>query len=1096
MNRLATYIVSGLMAVAAASCSDDRLWNADDIIGNGEATISATVGFKTFEPALEKSRTPGNTLDGINNITILAYDHTGEKLLFQKGFTEQDLTITSDNQQAPNGAVNPDLSKPTSVATQKADLDKFVLPYGRYKIYVVANVDLTGKKFDTESELKDIAFEWQSDISKNNQMFGWFETTNDASTISGHEFNAPVIAIKNGDTAIKAWLVRLGSKVTVSYDASDLNENVFIFLKSVQIKDIPVSCALGERNTPSESSELIADGEKILYYEGAEPTVNDFNINYPALLTRGDNKYGSDHSHNADALFFYENDQGKGKNKGQDVVDNNTTGQTPGGEFNPGSGSSDGKIDFPNGNSSDENTGFKDEKRYGTYIEVKAYYRSNNSERLGEGDITYRFMLGKNETDNYEALRNYHYKLTLKFNKFANDVDWHIEYTPDPDIIIPNPYYISYLYDKTMDMPVQINGEIKEGTKITAKIIENHWWPSDYENGNVPAPTSQYYDPDQTNWDQTDHVWNGFLSLANTGHTTQIGEGETAATANGFNKTYYETKIADDVTRGERSYTITEGTHGSEDVGEYTVAKNDEGILLTVPLYTRAKNLVKASGYTGNNPYVSYQRTAVVRFTATFKDKDGGTVTKSKDVTVVQVRRVVNPKGIWRAHNEDGEFKVHLTRLETEFTTDPWSAPEDRVFKTFESNGPWSAEVIVEGGYDSNTNTPYTYSPGTWIQLTPDGESTARNNVITGTTGSEIKFKYKPKGTITANMVRYGIIKVRYHNYTCEHLIFVRQGYAPIPVATTAKVVPGVGDNLANRPRKWFTFNMRSRTEMATSPCEEGSMFKYRAWSMPINASNNRTNAPYDANPDKNGLWIYPETSGKGTKWSDIAPTEKEQSIKYWDIPLAPKWNNVEKTNEQRVAMVDDFMDLYNDEHVQQGYGVLYDGQANGIQYPVKDAYSYYYDSPKGANGQGRGMRGVFVYNEETGAQIFFPAGASGYGRRKARPIVKDTDNFHPGMLHYANRNAEMAEDAANMPWNRPLLWDLYQRPGGCYWAYRDKGDTAVIPSDPDNTKNAIGWDFNYITFDFYPLSAGNVVQNTTEYTNTDAMFVRCVERP
>lgn len=1089
MNRLATYIVSGLMAVAAASCSDDRLWNADDIIGNGEATISATVGFKTFEPALEKSRTPGNTLDGIDNITILAYDNTGERLIASKVYTSGDLTFTEKYDKPADGE-----DVDNTVPTQKTTLEDFNLSYGRYKVYVVANADLSGKDVSSEAKLKAITFDWQSDISKNNQMFGWFEAK-EPGAISGNGLDAPVITINQSSVTLNAWLVRLGSKVTVSYDASDLNENVFIFLKSVQIKDIPVSCALGERNTPSESSELIADGEKILYYEGAEPTVNDFNINYPAILTRGDNKYGSDHSHNADALFFYENDQGKGKNKGQDVVDNNTTGQTPGGGFNPGSGSSDGKIDFPDGNSDAENTGFKDEKRYGTYIEVKAYYRSNNSERLGEGDITYRFMLGKNITDNYEALRNYHYKLTLKFNKFANDVDWHIEYTPDPDIIIPNPYYISYLYDKTMDLPVQINGEIKEGTKITAKIIENHWWPSDFENGNQPAPATQYYDPEQTNWNQTDHMWNGFLSLANTGHTTQIGGGTNASGANGFNQEYYEKKIADDVTRGERSYTITEGIHGSEDVGEYIVAKNDEGILLTVPLYTRAKNLVKASGYTGNNPYVSYQRTAVVRFTATFKDKDGGTVTKSKDVTVVQVRRVVNPKGIWRAHNEDGEFKVHLTRLETEFTTDPWSAPEDRVFKTFSSNGPWSAEVLVEGGYDSNTNTPYTYSPGTWIELTADGESTARNNVITGTTGSEIKFKYKPKGTIAANMVRYGIIKVRYHNYTCEHLIFVRQGYAPIPVASTAKVVPGAGDDdLSARPRKWFTFNMRSQTEMATSPCEEGSMFKFRAWNYPINAANNRTNAPYDANPS-NGLWKYPATSGEGTKWSDIQPTAEEASYKYWIMPNVPKWNNVENTNNQRVAKVRDFMDLYNDDHVQQGYGVLYDGQANGIQYPVKDAYSYYYDSPTGKNGQGRGMRGVFVYNEETGAQIFFPAGASGYGRRKARRIVEDTNNFHPGMLHYANRNAAMAEDAGNMPWNRPLLWDLYRRPGGCYWAYQDNGNEVIIAGD-NGSKNAIGWDFNYITFDFYPLSAGNVVQNTTEYTNTDAMFVRCVERP
>lgn len=1079
MNRLTTYIASGLLAIAASSCSDDRLWNADDPIGTGEATISATVGFKTFEPALEKSRTSGSALDGIEKITILAYDQTGEKLIDSKVYT--DLTFT-ENTQKPADGVDVD----NTVPTQKTTLSDFNLSYGKYKVYVVANADIIAEDVSSEAKLKAITFDWQSDISKNNQMFGWFEAK-EPGAISGNGLDAPVITINKSSIALNAWLVRLGSKVTVSYDASELNENVFIFLKSVQIKDIPVSCALGERNTPSESSDLIADGEKILYYEGAEPTINDFNINYPALLTRGNNKYGSDHSHNADALFFYENDQGIGKNKGQDVVDNNTNGQTPGGEFNPGSGSSDGKIDFPDGNSNAENTGFKDEKRYGTYIEVKAYYRSNNSERLGEGEITYRFMLGKNITDNYEALRNYHYKLTLKFNKFANDVDWHIEYTPDPDIIIPNPYYISYLYDKTMDLPVQINGEIKEGTKITATIIENHWWPSDYENDNAPAPKTQYYDPDQLNWNQTNHVWNGFLSLANTGNTTQIGEGTDASGANGFNKNYYEKKITDDVTRGKRSYTITEGIHGSEDVGEYIVEKNDEGILLTVPLYTRAKNLVKASGYTGNNPYVSYQRTAVVRFTATFKDKDGDTVTKSKDVTVVQVRRVVNPKGIWRAHDEDGEFKVHLTRLETEFTTDPWQSTGE--FKTFSSNGPWSAEVLVEGGYDSNTNTPYTYSPGTWIELTSDGESIARDNVITGTTGSEIKFKYKPKGTITANMVRYGIIKVRYHNYTCEHLIFVRQGYAPIPVATVA--YSNLPYLIEHRPRKWFSFNMRSQTEMAESPCEEGSMFKFAAWSLPINAVNNKTNAPYDANPDENGLWIYPNKSGIGEKWDDIKPSEEERKeLRFWGTPNAPAMPGVNKSNEQRVAMLEDYMDLYNDPDVQMGYGILYDGKADEVQIPVKDAYSYYYDEPNGSNGKGRGMRGVFVYNGKTGAQIFLPAGASGYGRRKRNSSIYNFKTFFPGELHYANRNIAMEE--SDSPWDKPLLWDLYRRPGGCYWTYKE--NSGLLINGAEDTKNSMGWDFNYITFDFYPISRDNI--SNADHTNTDALLIRCVQRP
>ncbi len=1092
MNRLATYIASGLMAVAAASCSDDRLWNADDIIGNGEATISATVGFKTFEPALEKSRTAGNTLDGIDNITILAYDQKGEELIDSKVYTSADLTFT-ENKQNPADGVDVD----NTVPTQKTTLEDFNLSYGRYKVYVVANADLTGEDVSSEAKLKALTFDWQSDISKNNQMFGWFEE-NTPDAISGNGLDAPVISINKSAMTLNAWLVRLGSKVTVSYDASDLNENVFIFLKSVQIKDIPVSCALGERNTPSESSELIADGEKILYYEGEEPTPASFNPDtYKATLTRSTKNFGSDHSHDADALFFYENNQGKGKNKGQDVVNNNTTGQTPGGEFNPGSGSSDGKIDFPNGNSSDENTGFKDEKRYGTYIEVKAYYRSNNEERMGEGDITYRFMLGKNITDSYEALRNYHYKLTLKFNKFANDVDWHIEYTPEPGIYAASPYYISYIYNKTMNLPVQITGIIKPGTTIRANIIENDWRPYDYAKQQY-APADQYYSEGSYNYNYTkDKVHNGFLSLRNTGDIRDI-----ATTANkkidlygadAFNLDYWER-----TERGTREYDPTVGDNkGTEKDGLYSVTKpidgSDEDIVLSIPLYTRAKNLVKQSGYTGNNPYVSFQRKAVVKFTATLWDpneNDWKDISTTADI--IQVRRVVNPKGVWRAHNESGQFLVHLTRLETEFTTDPWKSTGE--FKTFSSIGPWSAEVLVEGGYNTETNTPE--SANGWIQLSPyQGVSTRDGNTIHGETGSEIKFYYQPNGTINDKHVRYGIIKVRYHNYTCEHLVFVRQGYAPIPVATDADAT------------KWYSFNMVTPSEIATSPLDEGSLFKRFDWYSPIRAINNCEEFPFQSAPGNRGLevnYFNPEdkreTSPNGTQYY-------KRVWAWWDSPAGKnKWDDVTVDGKKmRVASVEDYLQLYNDENVQYGFGILYGDTNDSIQTLVKDAYSYYapykdsngkqFDESKGANGQGRGMRGVFVYNERTGAQIFLPIGAAGYGRRRQNRYYTQGGPFSPGELIYGGRDKNMAGEAG-LGWYRPILFDLYRRPGAIYWCYETykNPDTNnyAIPND-DETENTVGWDFNYITFDFYPISSVNTQESATK---TDALRIRCVVPP
>ena len=77
----------------------------------------------------------------------------------------------------------------------------------------------------------------------------------------------------------------------------------------------------------------------------------------------------------------------------------------------------------------------------------------------GEGEITYRFMLGKDAALDYNAERNHHYKLTLKFKGWANDVDWHIDYRKEPEtkLRFPHPFYISYLYGQTAMIPLEFD---------------------------------------------------------------------------------------------------------------------------------------------------------------------------------------------------------------------------------------------------------------------------------------------------------------------------------------------------------------------------------------------------------------------------------------------------------------------------------------------------------------------------------------------------------------------------------------------------------------------------------------------------------------
>lgn len=45
---------------------------------------------------------------------------------------------------------------------------------------------------------------------------------------------------------LHSWIRRAASKVTIAYDGSGLEDGVFIYLKSVTIKDIPQKCYLGK----------------------------------------------------------------------------------------------------------------------------------------------------------------------------------------------------------------------------------------------------------------------------------------------------------------------------------------------------------------------------------------------------------------------------------------------------------------------------------------------------------------------------------------------------------------------------------------------------------------------------------------------------------------------------------------------------------------------------------------------------------------------------------------------------------------------------------------------------------------------------------
>lgn len=1027
MKHFVRHIILFLMIATVTSCYDEFM--KEENIGEGKASISATLDFKPMSSALSRTRAAGDALKDISSLHVLLYNK--DKNLI-KNWTIESYTETDEN-RGNNDAEN---GSSAETSTKRAT---FKLPeeigFGKYYMYAVANIpDLPtnsaySEAIKTVDGLKGIPLTWDSEnVAKNGQMIGFF-TKSSAPALSADDES---LIVNEKSVKLHAWLRRAASKVTVAFDGSKLKEGVFIYLQSVQIKDIPSQCYLGKENNVGKEGYTLAvpengpdmiDGEIITYHEG--DMAEDFEYGEGCAdhrVTVGTPHFGS-HDETAPALYFYENMQGAGDNmpdKRQDA-DN------------------DGILDFPGLPDKPEYPKYrpKDNVPYGTYIEVHAHYISNNSERLGNGHIIYRFMLGQDVKKDYNAKRNCHYKLTLKFKNFANEADWHIEYEePEPGVMTPEPYYISYLYNHSMMYPIKVNTGGRKIEYIKAEILENNWAPYN-------ASSDIYYTGAPNG---VAAPWNGFLSLHKTTETV-LYENKI-----GSNEQYYNTVPK----RGEREYKdfvlpggITSKeftTENSEPDDKYRVEKHPteaNTYNIYIPMYTRAKQMISTTGYTGNNPYVAYQRKARVKITTKL---EGLNEVFTNEVPIYQVRRVVNPKGIYRSLKNNKSFHVVLKRLPRE---------NDQMFKTFQSEGQWKAYVVKETngkGITLSVTDPNT------TELKDDPEY---GKAIYGKTGSVIDFNVNfEQSSDNLSENRYAIIRVEYHNYTCQHLIFVRQGDKP--------------DDLVAGGVKWYAMNMKTTSELASNPLDEGSLFKFGNWSHPIDALSNKNPREPWINVTPEDFKVYPEdgltnaATGDKMEWTDITQSNTTDGFGN------PQMENA------RVATGADFWELRNS-YIEQGYGVLYGDDATETADDIVEAYGYDYVHNK----SGRGMRGCFAYNRETGKNLFFPIGASGYGHRKQSYTATwgDPETVN-GVLRYSAGRTKLYPD----PVERPLFYDLYKRPGGIYWLNAEISQDYFTPTDGVS----LGWDINYFSFDFNFISKGNLIRSG----GSDACFVRCVVDP
>ncbi|MCM1483347.1 MAG: hypothetical protein NC043_03355 [Muribaculaceae bacterium] len=1133
-------LLSLAMLAPVAACTDDFPVN-DYVVGDGHAAVSVAVDFHPLVATENQvggraaGLQAGDLIKSIDDLTVFVYDELG---ILYNIYTQDDFVDYSLKNKGEAGA-NTDMpndagGKPVQAeeSTARATFTIKDIPFGKYRIFAVANMGLENteenrEKFKDEKELHKLKVEWnETNIAANNQMFGYFTPVgNDYETSDGFSPAGP-ITINQKHISLHSWLKRCASKVTVVYDGSGLLDGIYVYIKSITIKDIPRYCMIGAENSVHtlKTDSMIADGG-VIYYDtkgelsGSTKPSDDYrnwlevNKGTPlvgSVTTDATGKVTA-HSEYNKALYFYENCQGN--YPGQHKYDKKQQWDEVG--FTPTPGQYDYKDNIP----------------YGTYVEVEAYYVSDNVNQVTNGPIKYRFMLGQDCDYSYDAFRNHHYKLTLGFNGYANQPDWHIEYIePDVTFYVDPTYYISYSYNNRAIFPVRFKGEVES---FEVEIVENNWAPYDsHDPDSVPdafeAAASgvafddfrwwkdiymntggDYYyglqnpyntdgngtyvptDPNQPK--KVTPIWAGFLALivpeTPEGLQPYLLRAKKYSADMADLKNYFYGKSVDVLDEALRlpagtkqnyrkfsteDLTFNGWTEGQE-VSKYVGTGNnaceivkapDGSTTVMLPTWTRPKTMLGISGFTGNNPYETYPRKAVVRLTAKFKGVDKP---MTKFMPILQVRRILNPKGVWRQWNNSENFHVIMYQRES---------PVDNTFTPLTSSGSWRAYV-----------NRYSEGADGFFELV-GGVGKDETGAIVGSTGTPVEFDIVFKGNGEESKSFCGTIKVEYHGFTCNHTIFVRQGYyEPITIAEGSntrwssyslfrfdKNVPFGTQWDPNNPNKPKDSDY-ILAEVTESPLALSTLFKRGNYAEGLNVEINRTPGLGPLDPPGNQPLLL--ANGGYKTWANI------NGLIYADNQTFA-WARIKtqvdgQTRYYRVPNYQDFYSLITG--AEYGIGVLYADGATAPANTTKVAYGFFdtnndgvddnFGTPGKYGGPG-GMRGFIVFNSNTAHQVFFPIGATGIGRRTCQSntsFFKYNQAKWNGVLRYGSVPQLLSfwsVKSANQ--YRPITYDIPGAAGTIYWI-----NQATSGFDPvAQTYNPmLGWDMNFFDLNFNAYDTG-----------------------
>lgn len=213
--------------------------------------------------------------------------------------------------------------------------------------------------------------------------------------------------------------------------------------------------------------------------------------------------------------------------------------------------------------------------------------------------------------------------------------------------------------------------------------------------------------------------------------------------------------------------TITVTANGGGELQSLYLSNNiDHDIKLTGPYGTGNTRTFRAEATKTNLMQDAYNVGSFM-INATFADGKSD----SKTVRVHQVSRLVDPIAIYKKASNVDPVEVKVK----EFTRG------DKDYHVLTSDGPWSVEI----------------EQGDWYTISAAGTNISGEGKKISNLENNIQFTYTPNSANTNgnvnNGARYGVVLVKYHNYNCEHRIYLRQGYQPT-------IMPG-------SPVAWSLFN-------------------------------------------------------------------------------------------------------------------------------------------------------------------------------------------------------------------------------------------------------------------------------------------------